>query len=502
MRTKNSLKNIVSVFIFNLIVGILGFIKVRVFVNGLSDDIYSLNQLFYQIFSYIAIADIGFGLILNKHLYKAFAKNDLDEATKIYSTSKKFYKNIGLLMLGIALVVSFFIQFFTKANVSTFYMQIIFILFIIRNVVDYFFIAPRFVLEANQQLYKINHLVKGIKITETIIEIILVMIGIDYLLILLPGIFLTIIIDMYINKKIFKLYPWLKNTNNYNKAYLKGTKDVVYQKIAGLLNSNTDIILISTFINPISVIIYTSYSYITKYITDTVYIISYSITPSYANVLNKDDNGKTFSVFTELNSLFLFLASFTTIMLYGFLNSLIVFWVGEKYVVNNFTLLLFCFISFQIIAEKAINIIINGKGLFKETKNATIIEALLNFLISITLVNFVGIAGVLIGTIISKILTTFIMRPIYIYKNIFNHSIYKYFLNYIFVLLITIAFIIIFNIINISFTNIFEWFIYVIIFSIVIGLSLFLIFYISFKSFRLMIKRGIEFIKVRGKYTE
>ena len=94
MRTKNSLKNIVSVVIFNLIIGILGFIRVRVFVNGLSNDIYSLHQLFYQIFGYIAIADIGFGLILNQKLYKAFAKNDLEEVNKIYSTSKKLYHTV------------------------------------------------------------------------------------------------------------------------------------------------------------------------------------------------------------------------------------------------------------------------------------------------------------------------------------------------------------------------------------------------------------------------
>ena len=65
MRTNKSVKNIISIVIFNLLIGILGFAKVKVFVAGLSDDIYSLNQLFFQIFSYIAIADAGFGLILN-----------------------------------------------------------------------------------------------------------------------------------------------------------------------------------------------------------------------------------------------------------------------------------------------------------------------------------------------------------------------------------------------------------------------------------------------------
>lgn len=95
-------------------IGVIGFIKVKVFVNGLSNDIYSLNQLFYQIFSYIVITDIGFGLIINKQLYNAFAEEDYEKVNKIYSTSRKFYKVIGLLMMLIAFVLSFLLNILLK----------------------------------------------------------------------------------------------------------------------------------------------------------------------------------------------------------------------------------------------------------------------------------------------------------------------------------------------------------------------------------------------------
>lgn len=495
MRTNNSFRNILSVVIFNLIVGILGFIKVRVFVNGLSNDIYSLNQLFYQIFSYIIITDIGFGLILNKKLYKAFAKDDLNEVNNIYSTSKKFYKYIGFIIIFIALIVSFFVQYLTKANVSNYYIQLVFIIFIIKNTIDYFFIAPRYVLEADQKLYKINYLVKGIKILETIIEIILVLMRVDYLIILIPGIFLTIIIDMYINKKIYKLYPWLKATDKFNKKHLEGTKDVVFQKISGLVNSNTDIILISSFINPISVIIYTSYNYITKYITDTIYVISSSIVPSYANVLNKENTDKSFSVFSEINILFLFIASFVFIMLYGFLTPLITFWVGEEYIVNNFVLLLFCLIAFQLISERPFTVVINSEGLFKETRLSAILQAIINLLLSIALVNVMGISGVLIGTIISTFLTTFIMNTKLIYNKIFKEKVIKYFRNYLVIFLVNIIFVVLFNLLKLNVNTIISWIIYVLVFSLLVLTILFGIYYVLFKSFRMLVARGVYFIK-------
>ena len=319
---------------------------------------------------------------------------------------------------------------------------------------------------------------------------------------MLRAIILTIIVDIYINKRIAKEYPWLHDDKTFDKKYLSGTKDVIYQKVAGLLNSNTDIILISTFINPISVIIYTSYTYITKFITDTVYTVSSAITPSYANVINKEEKEKGFSVFSELNIMFFFIASFVFIMLYGFLTSLITFWVGNEYIVNNWVLLLFCIIAFQMIADRAIIIIINSKGLFKETKVAMILEAVINLALSLLLIHKLGIAGVLIGTIIAKLVSSTILNSRYIYKNIFNNKPIKYYILYALIVSINILFVLAFNMLNLKIDSIFTWILYVILFSILIFIILFIIYALIFKSFKLLIKRGIEFIKVKGKYTE
>ena len=501
MRTKKSLQNIFSTVILTLIIGLLGFVKVRVFINGLSDDIYSLNQLFGQILSYIAITDAGFGLILNQQLYHAFAKNDADEINRIYSTSKRFYNIIGSVMLGLAIIISFFIEYLTKANVSSSYIQIIFLIFILRNVIDYYFVAPRYILEADQKIYKVNILLKGTKILETIIEIGLVLLGVDYLIILLPGIALTVGFDIIINKKIYKMYPWLKNEKTFNKKYLKGTKDIIWRKCADLLNSNTDIILISAFIDPISVVIYTSYIYITKFITDIIYMVSHSITPSFANALIKENKDKSYSIFNELNILFLFIASFVCIMLYGFLSKLIVLWIGEKYLVGNLVLFLFCLSTFQIIGEKPIQMLINCEGLFKETKIATVLEAIINLVLSLILIQKFKIMGVLIGTIVSKLITSFLQNPCYIYKNIFNKNALIYFAKYFIVIGMNIIFVVLLNILNLNVNGVISFILNVSISSIVVGAILTIIYYISFKSFRKLVARIIEFIKVKGHYV-
>ncbi len=499
MRTKNSLKNIISVVVFNLIIGILGFIKVKVFVGGLTDDIYSVHQLFYQIFGYLTIADIGFGLVLNKNFYEAFAKDDKKIINKIYSTSRKFYNIIGIFMMACALVISFFVSYLTKANIDNSYLQLIFIIFIFRNVLDYFFVAPRFVMDADQKNYKINYLLKSAKILEIVSEIVLVLLKVNYVFILIPGIFITLFFDLYINRKVYREYPFLHNDKSFDKEYLNGTKDLISLKLTGLANSNTDIILLSAFVNPISVIIYTSYSYITKFVSDTIFVAASAITPSFANVLNKEGEEKAYSVFKEINIFFLFIASFSFIMLYTFLNNLIILWIGREYLASNLAAILFCLICFYNIANRSFVITINSKGLFKETKAIMMVEAILNIILSLLLIKKLSLVGVLLGTVVASYTTTFIYEAFYLHRKVFNKNILKYFITYFSVLALSFGCIYALSLYNFPIYNVISFIGCVLIISVVVALFLFICLFIMFKEFRDLVDRGLLLLKGRKK---
>jgi len=498
LRTQKTIKNIISTFIPYILIGILGFIKVKVFVHFLNDDIYSLNQLFYQVLGYLSLVDSGFGLLIVQKLYKAFSDNNEDEINNIYSTAKIFFRNIGLIILSLGFIVSFFIHIFTKANISNFYIQIVFIIFVFRNIIDYFYSSPRYVIQADQKMYKINYLINVIRILQIISEIVLVSLGFDYLIILIPGIFISIIINVIINRLVYNEYPWLKDTKKYNKEYVSGSRYIISQKIAGIFHNNTDIVLLSTFIDPLNVVIYSSYNYICKFITDTSYMLANAVIPSFANAINDKKVDNKQKIFSELNMLFLFISSFVSIMLYLLLNPFISFWVGEKYVVSNFTVLLFIIITFRYISIRMMYVVINSNGLFKETKNIIISEAVINCIISVILIFKYGLNGVLIGTILSAYLTTFWFFPKYIYNNVFKTSSRNYFLKYLFVVVITFGLILLINFIKLpKITNIYIWLKWALIYAIIVLLILLIIYYICFKSFRSLFERAKYFLMNR-----
>ena len=260
--------------------------------------------------------------------------------------------------------------------------------------------------------------------------------------------------------------------------------------------------MVSTFIDPLAVTIYSSYNYITRFLMETMSIVAGAVVPSYANVLNGESKEKSFNVFQELSILFLFIASFVSIMLYGFFNNLIELWIGKEFLVNKITLILFIIVVFQNIASRGVEIIINSKGFFKETKLSMIIEAIINVVLSFILIKKYGICGVLFSTIFSILITTFIQKPIFVYKKVYNKSVFKYYLKYFFVLFITMLLMGIFEIINIKTTNIFIFLLYCLIFAIIVFIVLYILFCIFFKSFKDLhqrIKNVLVNIKIKAK---
>ena len=99
---------------------------------------------------------------------------------------------------------------------------------------------------------------------------------------------------------------------------------------------------------------------------------------------------------------------------------------GMDKIVDNLTVILMC-IDFYMVGQRlAINNIKVAGGIFKEDKLVSIFQAIINLVVSIVLVNRIGLPGVYIGTIISGIIAT-VVRPNIIYKNLFKMSSKKYF---------------------------------------------------------------------------
>ena len=484
MRRKNSLKNILTNIIPYIILTILGFFRLKILLDKLGIEIYALNQLFIQIFAYISLAEAGLGTLVTQLYYKHFANDDKEKINQVYTSSKKILKIISIIMLIIGFIISFTLKFLTKNSLPLIYMQLVFMLYVFRSALEYMMFAPRFVLTADQKAYKINLGINLYKILEIIIEVSILQIYQNYALILITSIIIRYFSYYYANRITFKQYPWLHTTNTNIKISGKGS--VLTHKLAGTVYSNTDILLISTFLSPLEVTIYSSYNYIIKFINDFIYMFASSITASMGNVLYKDSVEKQINIFEKINSIFIFMAMSLCIILYWSINSFVNLWIGSNKIIEITALRFMIFTLFMIISIRPFLLMRDAKALYKESRIIAISEAIINIVLSIILIKKFGITGVIFATLISTLLTTDIFYPIFIYKKIFNTNFTKYFLKLFLFIIISIVicyysqFITIIN--NVK--NYSTWFLYSAIYALLILIITFVINYATSEYFR------------------
>ncbi|MFV0274638.1 MAG: lipopolysaccharide biosynthesis protein [Bacilli bacterium] len=497
MRKKKTIKNFLTSIIPFFLIMIISFWRLDIFLEHLGVDVYALNQLFYQIFVYLSLVEGGFGAIILQKFYKNFSTNNVDAINNTYTSAKTLFKRIALIMFIAGFVLSFFINFLVNNSLDFHYVQLVFILFLSKNIIDYLMMAPRFVLDGDQSMYKINIQLNVFKILEAILEIGLLLLGFGYVIVLINSIIIRYLSNLYINRKIFKFYPWLKEVENYKKIESRGLGDTFAIRISGALYYNIDIVLLSIYQSSFMVTVYSNYNYVVKMLTDIIFMLATSMTASFANVIHKEKIEESFKIFKEINTIFCFIGLMVAIIFFYSANSFISLWVGEEYIIETFSLFLMSIYLYFSIYRRAILIAMYAYGDFKDFKNSFLLEAFLNFLISIVLVKFMGISGLLIGTVISSLLTTFITIPNKIYSKIFKEKSSSYYL--LFLCNLCIFFSVIFltnNFTNLPINiNIFSWIFNVGFYSLIIGSCLFCFYYLSNKDFKNSLFKMLSIIK-------
>jgi len=180
------------------------------------------------------------------------------------------------------------------------------------------------------------------------------------------------------------------------------TYDLAGAQIGNLVLNNVDSIILFVILGPVSVSIYSSYVFITRYLVEICSKIELAVVNSFGNVFANGEDEKVYPLFKELFVLFIVLSLSIcitfTLGIRGFIN----LWIGkDNYIISYFTVCLFSMILFVKIIYLPLLSLIKAKGLFKDNRNHIFISAITNIIISLILVKSYGLDGLLIGTLIA-----------------------------------------------------------------------------------------------------
>lgn len=435
-RTANTGKNFAFSVLSIFLNSILGFITRTVFIKEIGITYLGANGLFTNILSMLSLTELGIGSAIAFSLYKPLAENDIKTIKSLMYFYKKAYRYIALVITVMGLGIIPFLDVLIKDPGEMKHIPLIYCVFLYNTVISYLFTYKITLLSADQKSYLMTNVNMIIGIVTSGVQFIIIIVFKNYFVYLFVGAFINTFQWYFVNKYIFKRYPYLKEKDiepldsENKKTITKNVKAMIFHKMGELCINQTDNIVISSFINIATVGLYNNYYMLINIVNRFALSFFNAASASLGNLIATESYDKRYIVFKRYNFLGFWVFGWTGICLYVLLNPFIELWLGQEYLIDQFTLSLVIFNYYLVGMRTTIGNVKMAAGLYAQDQWAPLVQSAINLIVSIVGAIHIGLAGVFLGTVVSSICVPCWFRPLIVYKYTFKRSPKEYFVEY------------------------------------------------------------------------
>lgn len=436
-RTKNSINNIKTGAIVQIINKLMVFAVRTVFIKMLNTDYLGVNGLFTNVLAILSFAELGIGTAIIFNMYKPVAEKNQEKIKSLMQLYKKSYNLIGIIVFVLGLFVIPFMDVVIKEkpNINE-NLILIYIMFLFNTAASYFFTYKKSIISAHQKQSVINNVDSIFYFIKSIVEIIFLLLTRNFIIYLSIEILSTIIENIILSKIADNMYPYLRDkkikplSKEESNNIFKNVKSLIIYKFGGVIMNSTDNILISSLVNVSTVGFCSNYIMIINSIKSIITSALNGITASVGN-LNVVGNSKQKEiVFYQITFANYIVYSFCAIAFIVLLNPFMKIWLGEKYI-----------LGIDVSVALALSFFIEGLrnagytyrttlGLFQRGRLTPYIGATVNIVFSIILCKLCRVSGIFFATCIAQLVSYSWIDPYLIHKYEFKTPVSKYFKRY------------------------------------------------------------------------
>lgn len=464
----NARVNLLFIFLSVLI----SFFSRKIFINSLGVEFVGLTSTFQSVLGFLNLAELGIGTAIGVTLYKPLAQNDRKSIDEIVSVLAFMYNRIGLFVLSVGVVVSFFLPLmFSETTCPIGVVFTGYYAFLGSSLITYFINYKQTLLSADQKNYVVTKYLQISNIIKLIIQMtVAYYFSSMYLWILIEFAF-GILYSVILNIRIRQTYPWLHANIKLGKSSLamypqviKYIKQLFIHKISSFTQGQVTPFLVFAFVSLKSVTYYSNYTTVVQKLSLFVNALLGSTEASVGNLIADKDTEYVKKVYEEMIALRFFIAGAYVILIYYLIESFIGLWLGSEFIMGKTILILMLLDAFISQYRGATDQFLAGYGLFSDIW-APIAEVIIFLIVALVGGYYWGLEGLLMGSVVSKYLIVGLWKPYFLFKKGFKESVSTYWilwLKHLFIIIVGfIACSIIYTkyITFISPTNMFNWFI-------------------------------------------
>lgn len=438
MRTKNSIINLIAGAVSYLILVLSNFIVRSVFVKQMGADVQGVSDLFTNIISMLALAELGLGTGLIYKLYKPVAEHDVPRIKSLLRFYKRAYMIIGGVILTAGFGLSFFIFIFDKYKIFTHaYLGITFFLFVLDVITSYLFAHQKALITADQKNYIINSIHAVEQVVTCAVQVILLILTKSFVLFIIVRIVCRVVEGFVIFYWYKKQYPDINMRDSVaidkveRRDLFRNINAMLYHRIGAFSLTSTSNMILSFFESFGLVCLYTNYSLITSNVNNMIAQMFQGVTASFGDLLNTGNTEKAYEKFNVLYYFNYLVVSFCAISILVMIEPFVILWLGSNYLMSRTTLFLVILYFYIYGMRRVIFMARDSAGLYTPDKYMPLLETLVNIGLAVFLVQIWHVDGILAANLISMLLIPFWIQPFIVYKYIFKSSVKEYFKRYI-----------------------------------------------------------------------
>lgn len=421
---KKQVWNSATSLILQFVTIAVGLILPRLMIQAFGSAANGLVSSLTQFLSYVTLFEGGIGAVVRAALYKKFALKDDNAVSAVLKATEKFYQKLCIGFVGYALILLVIYPTFINKSFDWLYTGSMLLIILAGQIFQYCFgITYSILLQADNKQYVPN--IAGIitVFLNAIVSIYLINIGASIHIVKLVSACVFMLRPLIYQVYVRKHYNLNRKCGPDNES-LRQRNNAMAHHIAFFLHTNTDIAVITIFSTLGNVSVYSIYYLVASCMTKLVSAVFSGAEAYLGNYLAKngeDATAKKFDYYTMAMNSFIIVIFFTAeSMLMPFIKLYTAGIHDANYMVPTLGYMLL--LSEMIYSLRLpYNHMIITAGHFKQTQRGAIIEASTNIILSVILINIMGLPGVAIATAIAMGYRT-IYYLWYLSKNIIHLS--------------------------------------------------------------------------------
>lgn len=401
---KRAIINFIASIAYQISNLLIGLIVPKLYTEIFGSVYNGLNQSVSQVMSLLNVLQFGISAAAIQQMFKYIANNDENMISAIYYDTAKQYRKMGYVFIAVIIPIIAVFPLMIKDELP-YTIVVAFLLFrAISSAMEYFFQAKySVILIANNKSYAIYVFNTLLLLFSTGLHLIVLFTAKNILLYQAVAVVSAIVRLVIVSTYVKRQFPYLSKEKSKQCEVPKENKrkDVLVSEIAGMVIDSTDLLLLSTFSGLVYTSIYSIYSFVTSGLGNVLSSCREAVFAGLGKTYfsDFDEFQKQFSNFESVYLFLMFYLYSTAILLFKPFIEIYTANMDANYV---YVAMPIVFVCCRLIVNLRIPAIvtINTAGHFKQVKNYAVMEAVINFVISIILVKPFGIYGVLAGTLI------------------------------------------------------------------------------------------------------